>query len=70
MLWKRNHFKTYILLHPAYSVDLLLTDYHFFTHPDHFLTNKNFSNQDQAEEIFKEFNGSLNEEFFKKRIDI
>ena len=55
MLQKLNKLGYKALIHPLYSSDLSLTDYHFFKHFDNFLQGKCFHYQQEAESAFQEF---------------
>ena len=54
-LQKLNKLGHKVLIHPPYSSDLSLTDYHVFKHFDNFLQGKCFHNQQEAESAFQEF---------------
>lgn len=53
-----------VLPHPPYSPDLSPTDFHFFRYLDNFLREKNFLNQDEIENSFRDFIESRDSDFF------
>ena len=52
-----------------HSPDLLPTNYHFFKHLDSFLQGKHFHNQQDTENVFKEFVESRSTDFFATGIN-
>uniref|UniRef100_A0A0N5BJA9 Histone-lysine N-methyltransferase SETMAR n=1 Tax=Strongyloides papillosus TaxID=174720 RepID=A0A0N5BJA9_STREA len=52
------------LPHPAYSLDLSPTDYHFFKHLNNFLTEKIFRNDEDAKTVFKALIESRSPDFY------
>ena len=61
---KLNDLGYETLPHPPYSPDLSPTDYQFFKHLDHFLTEKIFTNQTAVENALKEFIESRDGNFY------
>ena len=53
-----------VLPHPAYSPDLLPTNYHFFKHLHNFLQGKCFHNQQESENAFQKFIKSWSMNFY------
>ena len=64
MLQKLNGLVYEVLLHLPYSLNLPLTDYHFFKHLDNFLQGKCFHNQLDVENAFQEFIEFRSMDFF------
>ena len=64
MLQKFNKLGYKVLPRLSYSPDLLPTNYHFFEHLDSFLQGKHFHNQQDTENVFKEFVESRSTDFY------
>ena len=64
MLQKLNKLCYKVLLHLAYSPDLLPADYQLLKHLDKFLQGKCVYNQQEAENAFQELVKSLEHNFF------
>ncbi|KAE9419758.1 hypothetical protein Angca_004120, partial [Angiostrongylus cantonensis] len=64
---KEFHYAT--LPYAQYSLDLPVTDYHFFKHFDNFLRVKCFTNHDDAKNVFNEFITSRTPEFYANGIN-
>ena len=58
MLQKLNELVYKVLPHPPYSPDILPNDCHCFKHPDNFMQEKCFHNQQEGENVFQEFTES------------
>lgn len=54
---------------PPYSLDLLLTDYHFFKHQDHFVAENIFNDGTTVKNGFEEFIASRNPDFHQNSIN-
>jgi len=63
-LQKLNELGYETLLHPPYSPDLSPTDFYFFRHLYNFLREKNFKNQNDAQNAFQEFVASRTDAFY------
>ena len=50
--------------HPAYSLDIALSDYHLFLNLKNFLRSKNFENDDEAIITVNHYLESLDSDFF------
>uniref|UniRef100_A0A0N5CE35 Histone-lysine N-methyltransferase SETMAR n=1 Tax=Strongyloides papillosus TaxID=174720 RepID=A0A0N5CE35_STREA len=57
------------LPHSPYSLDLSLTDYHFFKHLNNFLTDKVFRNDDDIKTAFEAFVESRSPDFYVNGIN-
>ena len=68
-LLKIGELKFETLLHPAYSPDLSPTDFHFFKHLDHFLSGKNYRDEEQVKKAFDEFIASRTDTFYKEGLE-
>ena len=59
-----------VLPHPPYSPDLSPTNRYFFKHLNHFLQEKGFHNQQEAENAFPEFTESQGMDFYATEINL
>ena len=69
MLQKLNELGYKVLPLSLYSPNFYPTDYHFFKHLDDFLQGRQFYNQQEAENAFKEFVKSRSTEFYTSGIN-
>uniref|UniRef100_A0A5S6QNF3 Mos1 transposase HTH domain-containing protein n=1 Tax=Trichuris muris TaxID=70415 RepID=A0A5S6QNF3_TRIMR len=66
---KLHHLGYETLPHPPYSPDLSPTDYHIFKHLDHFLSGRQFKNQEEAKTAFEQFIASKTTDFYATGIN-
>ncbi|KAF2368840.1 hypothetical protein FHG87_000395 [Trinorchestia longiramus] len=57
------------LLHPPYSPDLSLTDYHFFKHLDNIFEQKTFRTKEEVESALMDFLASKSQKFYRHGIN-